>query len=123
MLNPNLDENSVTILLKTIIQMILRKSVPQQNQSLDTMGKILKHDLKLAREKEDLGFINQVIFPLLHAEEQSYIRINFIHEDSKKHFPIFVDASSLNASIPKADNDQVKSEKKQFFLKSDLLSD
>ena len=47
---------------------------------LELFSTLLKEDLVLASEKEDVDFINKVIVPILHAEEKVPITISIIDE-------------------------------------------
>ena len=47
---------------------------------LELVSTLLKEDLVLASEKEDVDFINKVIVPILHAEEKVPITISIIDE-------------------------------------------
>lgn len=47
---------------------------------LELFSTLLKEDLVLASEKEDVDFINKVIVPILHAEEKVPVTISIIDE-------------------------------------------
>lgn len=59
MLNPDLEPETVALLLKVMIQLTL---MPRPNEEappscLETIGKLLKADLNKASQKEDIAFI------------------------------------------------------------------
>ena len=58
MLNPDLEPETVTLILKVLTQLILRpKQEEEEAACLGTFGKLLKADLNTASIEEDIAFI------------------------------------------------------------------
>ena len=88
LLNPSIPENAVSLLVWTIRDVLLGGPA-----ELEAFSSLLQKDLVAASEAEDVAFINQVIVPILHAEEKVPVTISLV-EDLKKGelLPIFAGA-------------------------------
>jgi hypothetical protein len=104
LLNTTIPENAVCLLVWTIRDVLLGGPT-----ELEAFSTLLQQDLVAASEAEDVAFINQVIVPILHAEEKVPVTLSLI-EDLKKGelLPIF---AGTETSV--TDN---------FFLKTRILS-
>lgn len=85
LLNTSVPENAVSLLVWTIRDVLLGGT-----SELEAFSTILQQDLVAASEAEDVAFINQVIVPILHAEEKVPVTISLV-EDLRKGelLPIF----------------------------------
>lgn len=62
----------------------IRDVIVGDESTIEEFSSLLKEDLVRASEKGDVSFINQVIVPILHAEEKVPITISITDEAALK---------------------------------------
>ena len=87
MLNPQLDEETISSILSIIHDLTLCKQ-DQNQSSLATLTRQLKQDLNRRSSLADVEFIKKIIIPILHFERKIPIMLSF--KDGDNSNPIFV---------------------------------
>ena len=87
MLNPQLDEQTITSILSIIHDLTLCKQ-DQNQSSLATLTRQLKQDLNRRSSLADVEFIKKIIIPILHFERKVPIMLSL--KDGDNLNPIFV---------------------------------
>jgi hypothetical protein len=76
------------ITAKSVVELIT--SIAAGNDSIETkFATILKDDLKIAVENDNISYMNKILVPLLHMEETIPVTLSGFDPITKSYCPIF----------------------------------